>query len=91
MSDISKKYEQVVVCTYNGNIYTSQLELIYEINKLNLELSVMAMRNPYDFIDDKSIENYVCFYEYTPNSINALMEYLQGNLMLKGKVPITYE
>ncbi|MCK5388768.1 MAG: beta-N-acetylhexosaminidase, partial [Candidatus Izimaplasma sp.] len=81
--NIAKNYEQVVVCTYNGNIYKSQLELVKELNKLDLELSVMAMRNPYDLLDDLTIENYVCFYEYTPNSVNALIEYLSGNLPLK--------
>lgn len=87
----SKKYDQVVVCSYNANIYKSQLDLINEISNLDLELSVIAMRNPYDLINNQLIENYVCFYEYTPNSVNALIEYLQGNLKLTGKVPIAYE
>jgi len=88
---LAKDYNQVVVCTYNANIYKSQLDLVNEINKLDLELYVMAMRNPYDFIDDPKILNYVCFYEYTPNSVDALIELLQGKLELSGKVPITYE
>ena len=88
---LAKNYDQVVVCTYNANIYTAQLDLVNEINKLDLELYVMAMRNPYDFIDDPKILNYVCFYEYTPNSVNALIELLQGKLTLSGKVPIANE
>jgi len=87
----ASQYEQVVVCSYNANIYKAQLELVKKLKTLNMELSVIAMRNPYDFISDKTIENYVCFYEYTPNSVNALIEYLKGELQLTGKVPIAYE
>ena len=79
----SVRYDQVIVCSYNANIYTSQLVLINELSKLKLELNVIAMRNPYDLLYTHSIENYVCFYEYTPNSIEALMEYLKGDLKLK--------
>ncbi len=79
----AKDYEQVIVCTYNANIYHQQTDLVNELKNLDLELHVMAMRNPYDFIDDETIKNYVCFYEYTPNSVKALVEYLKGELVLK--------
>ncbi len=82
----AEDYDQVVVCTYNANIYHSQLELVNELKQLNVELNVMAMRNPYDFIDDETIENYVCFYEYTPNSVKALIEYLKGDLVPRKRV-----
>ena len=89
--DLAKNYSQVTVCTYNGNIYKSQIKLVMALAKLNLELNVIAMRNPYDLLENKDIKNYVCFYEYTPNSVNVLMEYLKGSIKLTGKVPITYE
>lgn len=47
-----------------------------------------AKMNPYDLVDVPAIQNYVCLYEYTPNSVRVLKEYLKGNLQLKGKVPI---
>ena len=87
----ASQYDQVVVCSYNANIYKSQLALVEKLKNLDIELNVIAMRNPYDFISDKTIKNYVCFYEYTPNSVNALVEYLKGELQLTGKVPIAYE
>jgi len=46
------------------------------------------MRNPYDLTFLPSIENLVLAYEYTPLSIKAVVEYLKGNLSLKGKVPV---
>lgn len=81
--NLADKFEQVVFCNYNANIYTSQLVLINKLSKLKIELNIIAMRNPYDLLYTDSIENYVCFYEYTPNSINAVIEYLKGDLILK--------
>ncbi len=90
-SKLAKDYEQIIICTYNANIYNSQLKLIKELLQLDLDLNVIAMRNPYDILAVDNIENFVCFYEYTPNSIKALMEYLKEKLILTGKVPIAYE
>jgi beta-N-acetylhexosaminidase len=89
--ELSKDYDQVVVCTYNGNIYRAQLDLVKEMSEEDIELHVIAMRNPYDLLNESQIKNYVCFYEYTPNSVKVLIEYLKGELILRGKVPITYE
>lgn len=87
----AKNHKQVIICTYNANIYTSQIDLVKLLAKEDLELHVIAMRNPYDLHYAKEIENLVCFYEYTPNSISALVDYLKGDLTLKGKLPITSE
>lgn len=77
--------------TYNGNVYKEQIKLINHLSELNKEMHVISMRNPYDLYETKNIENYVCLYEYTPNSIKVLLEYLKGTLILKGKVPVAYE
>jgi beta-N-acetylhexosaminidase len=87
----AKQYQQVVLCTYNANIYQSQIELIDKLSEMKLELHVISMRNPYDLHYAKHIENYVCIYEYTPNSVRVLLEYLRGELVPKGTIPITYE
>ncbi len=84
----SSKYDQVVLTTYNSNIYTKQLDLIRELLKLNNELHVVSLRNPYDLYFVKEIKNYVCLYEYTKNSINALKLYLKGQITPKGTFPI---
>ena len=84
----SKTYDQVVVTTYNGNIYQNQLKLISELQTIHTEVYVVAMRNPYDLYFNPKIKNYVCLYEYTPNSMTILIEYLQGVLTLKGRLPI---
>ena len=84
----SKDYEQVIFCSYNANIYEMQQELIKELNKDN-ELFVIAMRNPYDLVFVPEIKNLICMYEYTPNSVTALVDYLKGSFMPNGNLPVT--
>lgn len=87
----AKKYEQVIFTTYNGNNHEGQIKLIDELSKLNKDLHIISLRNPYDLYYSKSIKNYVCLYEYTPNSIQVLTKYLKGLVKPKGIVPIKYE
>lgn len=87
----AKAYDQLIVTTYNGNVYQEQIKMIDYLSELGIEMHVISMRNPYDLYYTKHIKNYVCLYEYTPNSIKVLLKYLKGNLKLKGKVPVNYE
>jgi beta-N-acetylhexosaminidase len=87
----AKAYDQLIVTTYNGNVYQEQIKMIDYLSELAKEMHVISMRNPYDLYYTKNIKNYVCLYEYTPNSIKVLLKYLKGNLKLKGKVPVKYE
>lgn len=83
----AKKYEQVVFCSYNANIYKNQLELIKKLSE-TVDLHVITMRNPYDSYFVKDIKNLVLLYEYTPNSIKVLIEYLRNDLDPKGVYPV---
>ncbi|MDL2292081.1 beta-N-acetylhexosaminidase [Acholeplasma sp. OttesenSCG-928-E16] len=87
----AKGFQQIIITTYNSNVFKGQLDLLKELVKLNKDLHVISMRNPYDLYDVKEIPNYVCLYEYTPNSIRVLIRYLKGEITLKGKMPISYE
>jgi beta-N-acetylhexosaminidase len=84
---IVKDYQQVIFCSYNSNIYESQLHLIEELNKIE-NFFVIAMRNPYDSLFIKDLKNLMLLYEYTPNSVRVLIEYLKGNLAPRGKAPV---
>ncbi|MGI6759296.1 MAG: MupG family TIM beta-alpha barrel fold protein [Bacilli bacterium] len=86
--DQAAEYEQVVICTYNANIYQEQLELVKKLLGLNLTVYVISMRNPYDLVFIPEIKNYVCLYEYTKNSIKTLIKYLKGEISPKGSLPI---
>ena len=84
----SSKYETGIFCSYNANIYKNQITLIKHLMK-NSELYVIAMRNPYDLVFAPEIKNLICMYEYTPNSVKALIEYLKGSFLPQGILPVT--
>ncbi|PKK87382.1 MAG: beta-N-acetylhexosaminidase, partial [Tenericutes bacterium HGW-Tenericutes-8] len=86
MVELAKSYDQVVLTTYNGNVYRQQIHLIDQLASLNLDLYVIAMRNPYDMAFTDHIKNYTCLYEYTPNSVTVLAEYLSGKLHIEGVI-----
>ena len=82
-------YEQVIVFTYNAVIYNNQAKLVKRLNILQNDLFVISTRNPFDIIKFDNIDNYMCFYEYTPNSVKAIIKFLQGSLQPLGKLPVT--
>lgn len=83
----SKDYDQVIYCSYNANIYSKQQVLIKELNE-STDLHVIAMRNPYDGYFVPELKNLVLLYEYTPNSIKVLIDYLKGDILPKGISPV---
>ncbi len=83
----AKSYEQVILCTYNANIYENQQALIRHLNHHD-RLHVIAMRNPYDSLFVKDIDHLALLYEYTPNSVRILIEYLNGELKPQGIPPV---
>ncbi|TVP86124.1 MAG: beta-N-acetylhexosaminidase [Acholeplasmataceae bacterium] len=84
----AKDYPQVIICSYNANVYKTQLTLIRQLTELPIELHVVAMRNPYDLFFVPEIEHFVCTYEHTPNAIAALLDYLDGKLEPEGRLPV---
>lgn len=84
----SKKYEQIIFCSYNANIYQNQIELIKKL-EVKTELYTIMMRNPYDSVFAPELSNLLAMYEYTPNSVKVLIEYLQGRVKPQGKIPVS--
>ena len=41
-----------------------------------------------DFNKYNNLNNYLCLYEYTPNSIRTVVKYLKKELTPKGKLTI---
>lgn len=87
----SKNYKQVILTTYAGNTNPAQIDLINEVHENHNNVTVISMRDPYDLFYTKAIKNYICLYEYTPNSIEVLTRYLKGEITPKGVIPINYE
>lgn len=86
--DKAKHYEQVLVCTYNANLFTNQADLVNKLDLLDNDLFVLSTRSPYDLYKFNQIKNYLCLYEYTPNSVQTIAKYLMGKLEPKGKLPV---
>ena len=84
---ILDKYDTIIFCSYNSNVHVEQIEFMTYLKDAK-DLYVMSMRNPYDLFFLPSLENVVNFYEYTPNSIKALISYLKGYLIPRGVLPI---
>lgn len=91
IEEINKKaryYEQVIVCTYNAKIFTSQAKLINRLHNTVEDLYVISTRNPYDIHAFSYVKNYLCVYEYTPNSVNTIIKYLNREIPAVGRLPI---
>lgn len=87
----AKDYKQIILTTYAGNSNKEQITLIDKISDIHNNVTVISMRDPYDLFYTKKIKNYVCLYEYTPNSLNVLVKYLKGEIIPNGVIPIKYE
>jgi len=88
LMDKAKNFDQVLVCTYNAAHYQGQIDLINRFSDETMNLFVLSTKSPYDIFKFKQIENYLCLYEYTPNSVMTIVKYLQGKLKPQGKLPI---
>ncbi len=85
----AKFFEQVLVCTYNAKFHNGQVKLINELYKQVEDLFVISTRNPYDIQEFDYVENYLCVYEYTPNSVSTIVKYFNKEITPTGKLPIS--
>lgn len=83
--------DKVIIYTYNANLNKGQVKLVEQVYKVNKNVIVIAMRNPYDFNCFRYIPCFVSTYEYTPNSIKSVMKLLDGSIKGIGKSPVTLE
>lgn len=80
----AKGKDAVVFGTYNGHLFTGQLEILHRLCKEHENVIAVALRNPYDLgmIDENAAA--VAVYEYTPLSLEALVTVLQGKKVPTG-------
>ena len=82
-----KNYDQVIVFSYNANVTPWQVAFINEIIENN-KTYVISLKGPFDYHKYVGLQNYMCLYEYTPNSIKTVVKYFKGELTPQGKLPI---
>ena len=83
----AKNYDQIIVFSYNANVTPWQVEFINKIISTN-KTFVISLKGPFDYHKYNNLENYMCLYEYTPNSIKTVVKYLKGELTPNGVLPI---
>lgn len=85
------KYEQVLVCTYNATLFKRQADLVNKLYDKVEKLYVLSTRSPYDIYKFKQVKNYLCLYEYSPNSVKTIVKYLKGEIVPYAKLPVNLE
>ena len=82
------KYDNVVIFSYNAATSPKQVEFINEVLSKKANTTVISLKGPMDFNKYNNLNNYLCLYEYTPNSIRTVVKYLKKELLPKGKLTI---
>ena len=85
----AKNYKKIVVGTYNALSKRGQIDLVKEIAKLNRELTVVALRNPYDLEEVPEKANAIAIYEYSVQSMAWFIKSIKENLPSSARVPFS--
>ncbi len=81
-------YDNVIIFSYNAATSLKQVSFINDVLANKKEVTVISLKGPMDFNKYSNLSNYLCLYEYTPNSIRTVVSYLKGKLTPKGKLTI---
>lgn len=80
--------DRIVIGICNVSVNKNQIKLIEEINKINHNIILVSLRNPYDILYFKEISTYVNAYEYTESSIKSIVKVLRGEIKAEGISPV---
>ena len=81
-------FDQVIVFSYNAATNKDQVSFINQILNIKEKVTVISLKGPMDFNKYNNLHNYLCLYEYTPNSIRTVVKYFKEELTPKGKLTI---
>ncbi|MCG8501338.1 MAG: glycoside hydrolase family 3 C-terminal domain-containing protein, partial [Firmicutes bacterium] len=82
--------DKVVVGAYNATILQDQQRLLEKISAVNHHIILVALRIPYDAsILEKDISTALCTYEYTDESVSALLDAMAGHYQPAGRLPVS--
>lgn len=77
----------IIIFSYDVSKDEKQKNLINEILRTGKECYVISLKGPMDQKEFVNLKNYLCLYEYTPNSIKTIVKYLKKELKPEGKLP----
>jgi beta-N-acetylhexosaminidase len=82
-------YAKVKIKTGTVGLPKSQLDLINKLISSGKDVCVISFGNPYLLQGFKDVDSYICAYGDGITSINAVAKSLFGEILFKGKLPIT--
>ncbi|KNG87690.1 beta-N-acetylglucosaminidase [Aspergillus nomiae NRRL 13137] len=78
----------VIFASINARESAYQKTLGLELPRRSRSMVAMALCNPYDFLDDSSIQTYVATYEPTIEAFTVAVEHLFRPQLAKGSLPV---
>ena len=81
----SKKYDKIILATYNTSKDSFSKQLYDALDKSNL--ICVSLRSPFDIIHLQGCKTYLCTFDCTKESLIALSESLRAN-KFSTKLPI---
>lgn len=85
----AREASSVWMGSYNGHLRPGQLALMKALGGCGLPMAVVALRDPYDLASAPAHAAAIAAWEYTPQSLEALVPFLQGKIPFTGKIPVT--
>lgn len=86
----AKKYDKIIIGTYNATVFISQGTLVNEIYKENKNVVAVALRNPYDIELYSQVPVFLTAYEYSQLSVQSLIYAMtEPSYTYVGKLPVT--
>lgn len=82
---MSQDFEKIILCTYNLKANDLSQKIFENLDKN--KVIVVALRSPFDIMHLKGVNNYICTYDITKESLYALSEKLKDNKFY-GKLPV---
>jgi len=80
-------YHRIVLGTSNAHLFPGQIDLANALAKTGKELSIVALRNPYDIPLLPDCACKIAAYDYSTLCFKALEEVFRGGVMT-GKLPV---
>lgn len=88
VADYVKGHTSIIVNTYNGHLYDGQMKLVKAMSDMNIPMILIALRNPYDLKDLPSHVAGIAAWDYSNETLAALVPFVTGKVKPTGKMPI---
>ncbi len=87
VNEKAKCSDQIIVFSYNAVTSPKQVAFINNLLAQH-NVTVISLKGPMDYHKYQNLKNYLCLYEYTPNSIQTVVSYFKGEIKPLGKLTI---